>query len=101
VYTKFSRFVVFWAGSSISLAYLTASLVSRGLITTNCLAIRTIPMGSGITPTANPSPKPLMARRSSSQVRAGGTQRKTPLRAVVTILLGAPLEPSNHRDHGE
>ena len=32
MYTKFSRFVVFWAGSSICLAYLTASLVNRGLI---------------------------------------------------------------------
>ena len=32
MYTRFSRFVVFWAGSSVCLAYLTASLVSRGLI---------------------------------------------------------------------
>jgi len=32
VYTRFSGFVVFWAGSSICLAYLTASLVNRGLI---------------------------------------------------------------------
>jgi len=32
VYTRFSRFVVFWAGSSICLAYLTASLVNRDLI---------------------------------------------------------------------
>jgi len=32
VHTEFSRFVVFWAGSSICLAYLTASLVTRGLI---------------------------------------------------------------------
>ena len=32
MYTKFSRFVVFLAGSSICLAYLTASLVNRGLI---------------------------------------------------------------------
>ena len=30
--TTFSRFVVFWAGSSICLVYLTASLVNRGLI---------------------------------------------------------------------
>ena len=30
--TEFSRFVVFWSGSSVCLAYLTASLVSRGLI---------------------------------------------------------------------
>ena len=32
MHTEFSRFVVFWAGSSICLAYLTASLVTRGLI---------------------------------------------------------------------
>jgi hypothetical protein len=32
VYTIFSRFVVFWAGSTICLVYLTASLVNRGLI---------------------------------------------------------------------
>jgi hypothetical protein len=32
VHTEFSRFVVFWAGSSICLVYLTASLVTRGLI---------------------------------------------------------------------
>jgi hypothetical protein len=32
VHTEFSRFVVFWSGSSVCLAYLTASLVSRGLI---------------------------------------------------------------------
>lgn len=32
MYTRFSGFVVFWAGSSICLAYLTASLVNRGLI---------------------------------------------------------------------
>jgi hypothetical protein len=32
VNTRFSRFVVFWAGSSIYLVYLTASLVNRGLI---------------------------------------------------------------------
>ncbi len=32
MHTEFSRFVVFWAGSSICLAYLTASLVNRGLI---------------------------------------------------------------------
>jgi hypothetical protein len=32
VYTRFSRFVAFLAGSSICLAYLTASLVNRGLI---------------------------------------------------------------------
>jgi hypothetical protein len=32
VHTEFSRFVVFWAGSSICLAYLTASLVNGGLI---------------------------------------------------------------------
>jgi len=32
VNTGFSRFVVFWSGSSVCLAYLTASHVSRGLI---------------------------------------------------------------------
>ena len=32
MHTEFSRFVVFWSGSSVCLAYLTASLVSRGLI---------------------------------------------------------------------
>ena len=32
MYTRFSRFVAFLAGSSICLAYLTASLVNRGLI---------------------------------------------------------------------
>src|SRR5215218_3159869 len=70
-------------------------------LTTNCLAIQTTPMGSGITPMAIPLPKPQMAPRSSLQVRAGGTQRKTPPRAAVTIPLGAPLERSKHRDHGE
>src|SRR5919107_1612664 len=70
-------------------------------LTTNCWAIRTTQMGSGITQTAIPLPKPQMARRSSLQVRAGGTQRQTPLRAVVTILSGAPRERSKHRDHGE
>src|SRR5215204_483595 len=69
--------------------------------TTNCLAIRTTPLGSGITPMAIPLPKPQMARRSSLQVRVGGTQRKTPLRAAVTIPSGAPREHSKHRDHGE
>ena len=61
-------------------------------LTTNCLAIRTTLMGSGITPTANPLPKRLMAPRSSLQVRAGGTQRQTPPRAVVTIPSRAPRE---------
>src|SRR5919106_5394434 len=70
-------------------------------LTTNCLAIQTTPMGSGITPTANPLPKRLMAPRSSSQVRAGGTQRQTPPRAVVTIPSGVPQERSKRRDHGE
>src|SRR5918993_442065 len=70
-------------------------------LTTNCLEIRTTQTGSGITPMAIPLPKPQMARRSSLQVRAGGTQRQTPLRAVVTILSGAPRERSKHRDHGE
>ena len=32
MYTRFSRFVAFLAGSSICLAYLTANLVNRGLI---------------------------------------------------------------------
>jgi hypothetical protein len=32
VHTEFFRFAVFWAGSSLCLAYLTASLVNRGLI---------------------------------------------------------------------
>jgi hypothetical protein len=32
VYTRISRFVAFLAGSSICLAYLTASLINRGLI---------------------------------------------------------------------
>jgi hypothetical protein len=41
-----------------------------------------------------------MAPRSSLQVRAGGTQRKTPLRAVVTIPSRTPLERSKHRAHG-
>src|SRR5215212_2960837 len=70
-------------------------------LTTNCLAIRTTQTGSGITTMANPLPKRPMARRSSLQVRAGGIQRKTPLRAAVTIPLGAPRERSKHRDHGE
>src|SRR5215213_2572102 len=70
-------------------------------LTTNCLAIRTTPMGSGITPMAIPLPKPQMAPRSSLQVREGGTQRQTPLRAAVTIPLGAPRERSKHRDPGE
>src|SRR5215207_1177129 len=69
--------------------------------TTNCLAIRTTPLGSVIAPMSIPLPKPPMARRSSLQVRAGGTQRKTPLRAAVTIPSGAPRERSKLRDHGE
>ena len=70
-------------------------------LTTNCLAIRTTPLGSGITPMAIPLPKRQMAPRSSLQVRAGGTRRRTPLRAAVTTPLGAPRERSKHRDHGE
>src|SRR5215212_9421992 len=70
-------------------------------LTTNCLAIRTTPLGSGITTMATPSQKRQMARRLSSQVREGGTQRQTPLRAAVTIPLGAPREHSKHRVHGE
>src|SRR5919107_3969758 len=69
--------------------------------TTNCLAIQTTPMGSGITPMAIPLPKHQMAPRSSSQVRAGGTQRRTLLRAAVTIPSTAPQERSKQRDHGE
>src|SRR5215211_6793030 len=66
-----------------------------------CLGIRTTPQASGITPMANSLPMRLMAPRSSLQVRAGGTQRKTLLRAAVTIPSRAPLERSKHRDHGE
>src|SRR5215217_5259245 len=69
-------------------------------LTTNCLAIRTTQTGSGITTMAIPLPKPQMAPRSSLQVRAAGTQRKTPLRAAVTIPSGAPLERSKLRDPG-
>src|SRR5215208_4562612 len=68
---------------------------------TNCLAIRTTQMGLGITTMAIPLPKPQMAPRSSSRVRAGGTQRKTPLRAAVTTPSEAPRERSKHREHGE
>ncbi len=32
MYTKFSRFVVFWAGSSLCLAYLVAVRVNSGVI---------------------------------------------------------------------
>jgi hypothetical protein len=32
VHTEFSRFVVFWAGSSLCLAYLVAVLVNSGVI---------------------------------------------------------------------
>lgn len=65
------------------------------------LGTRTTSQGSGITPMANPLPKRPMAPRSSSQVRAGGTRRRIPLRAVVTILSRTPRERSKHRDHGE
>src|SRR5215218_2051820 len=50
---------------------------------------------------AIPLPKHQMAPRSSSQVRAGGTQRRTLLRAAVTIPSRAPQERSKQRDHGE
>lgn len=32
MHTEYLRFVVFWAGSSVCLAYLSASLVGRGVI---------------------------------------------------------------------
>ena len=59
------------------------------------------PSGVRYHPMANPLPKRPMARRSSSRVRAGGTQRKTPPRAVVTTPSRAPRGRSKHRDHGE
>src|SRR5215211_1387882 len=43
---------------------------------TSCSGIRTTPPASGITTMANPLPKPLMAPRSSSQVRGGWNPKK-------------------------